>query len=63
MVSPGYFEAMHIPLIAGRLFNGGDIRGREPVIILNQSLARTLFGKNDAVGQMIAIGPQRARAS
>ncbi len=57
MVSPGYFEAMRIPLIAGRLFNGGDVRGREPVIILNQSLARTLFGKGDAVGQMIAIGP------
>jgi predicted permease len=50
--SPGYFQAMRIPLIEGRLFNAGDRALSKPVIIVNDMLARRYFGP-DAVGHRL----------
>jgi putative ABC transport system permease protein len=43
-VSPEYFTVMSIPLLQGRLFSAEDRRGRPPVVLVNQILARTVFG-------------------
>jgi hypothetical protein len=48
-VSPGFFAALGIPIIAGRDFNDADKRNSEPVVIVSQSLAQRMFPGQDAV--------------
>ena len=46
-VSPGFFETMGAPIVAGRDFNPGDKDGSERVVIISQSLAQQLYpGQN-----------------
>ena len=42
-VSPGFFAALGVPIIAGRDFNAGDRSDSEKVVIVSQSLAQRLF--------------------
>jgi predicted permease len=53
VAGPQYFEAMGIPLIAGRYFEESDSTAAEPVAIVNEALAREFFGSNEAVGKRI----------
>jgi putative ABC transport system permease protein len=48
-----YFEAMRIPLLAGREFNVRDDRHAPRVVIINQTLARKFFPNENAVGRRI----------
>jgi predicted permease len=48
-VSPGFFAALGIPMIAGRDFNEADRRDSEKVVIVSQSLAQRMFPGQDAV--------------
>ena len=57
--TPGYFGAMGIRLLAGRLFDEGDTREKPPVTIVNESLARRYFHDlSDAavVGKRVTFG-------
>jgi predicted permease len=53
MVSDGYFKTMGIPLKAGRDFTAQDAAAREPVVVINESLARRFWPGQDAVGRMV----------
>lgn len=60
IVSDGYFKAMGIPLIAGRDISERDLPASEPVIAINETMARTLWPGQNAVGQiMLACGERR----
>jgi putative ABC transport system permease protein len=48
-VSPGFFAALGVPLIAGRDFNEADRKDSEPVVIVSQSLAQRMYPNQDAV--------------
>jgi predicted permease len=48
-ISPGFFAALGIPIIAGRDFSDADRRNSEPVVIVSQSLAQRMFPNQDAV--------------
>jgi len=50
-VSPGYFEAMGIRVLRGRNFDGRDHETSEPVIMIDQLLARHFWPNRDPVGQ------------
>jgi putative ABC transport system permease protein len=50
-VSPGFFAALGVPLIAGRDFNANDRADSEKVVIVSQSLAQRLFPNQDAVNR------------
>jgi len=50
-ISPGFFAALGVPLIAGRDFNEADRRGGEPVVVISQSLAQRMFPTQDAVNR------------
>jgi predicted permease len=53
VVSDGYFEALGIPLKSGREFTESDRASSEPVVMVNRTLARTLWPGQDPVGQMM----------
>jgi putative ABC transport system permease protein len=50
-ISPNFFAALGVPMIAGRDFNDADRRGSEPVVIVSQSLAQRMFPNQDAVNR------------
>jgi predicted permease len=53
VVTEGYFESLGIPLRAGRGFTEQDGAKSEPVAIINETLARTLWPGQPAVGKLI----------
>ncbi|HEY1905498.1 MAG TPA: ADOP family duplicated permease [Myxococcaceae bacterium] len=55
LASPGYFEALGIPLLSGRLFEAHDVEGGPPVAIINELAARRAFGGRSPLGQRILI--------
>jgi len=55
IITPGYFEAMRIPMIHGRAFDGEDRAASPPLAILNQSAAHMLFPNEDAVGKRLKV--------
>lgn len=54
-VSPRYFETIGVRLLRGREFTDDDRAGSEPVAIINESLARNLFGGDDPIGRRISL--------
>jgi predicted permease len=52
-VSPGYFEVLRIPVVAGRLFTPAD--QRRDVVVVNQSLAAGVWPGQHPVGKTITI--------
>jgi predicted permease len=50
-VSPGFFAALGMPIVAGRDFNEGDKNGSENVVIVSASLAQQLFPGQDPLNR------------
>jgi predicted permease len=50
-ISPGFFAALGVPILAGRDFSDADRRTGEPVVIVSQSLAQRMFPNGDAVNR------------
>jgi putative ABC transport system permease protein len=55
-VTEGYFEAMGIPLLAGRPLTARDNAQSQPVVVINRRLARHVFGDQDPVGRRVRVG-------
>jgi hypothetical protein len=49
-VTPGYFDAMSIPLLEGRTFRDSDTETSQRVAIVDEKLARTFWPGEDPVG-------------
>jgi predicted permease len=58
IATPGYLQAMHIPLIQGRDISDSDSADAQKVVIIDQFLARKYFPKGDAIGASINRGMQ-----
>ncbi|MGA2810789.1 MAG: ADOP family duplicated permease [Candidatus Acidiferrum sp.] len=52
-ISPGFFAALGVPILAGRDFNALDDQNREPVVIVSASLARHMFPGQDPVDRHV----------
>jgi len=52
-VTPGYFESLQIPLLAGRSFNDSDRRSSHPVAVVNRSFIRKFFDGANPVGESL----------
>ena len=50
-VSPGFFAALGVPIVAGRDFTEADRNGAERVVIVNQSVAQQLFPGQDPLNR------------
>lgn len=55
-VTPGYFEAMGIPLLSGRDISPDDQEGTRPVVIISQAMAQEHFAGKDPLGRAIRFG-------
>ena len=53
VVTDGYFQALGVALKSGREFTQSDRKSNEPVVMINETLARTLWPGQDAVGKII----------
>jgi len=58
-ITPGYFEAMGIPIKAGRDLSWRDWGGSRKVCLVNEALAKEYFGDTNAVGRMMAQGTNK----
>ncbi len=52
-VSPGFFEALGVRMIAGREFNDSDRADGEKVVIISESVAKRMFPSLDAVNRKV----------
>lgn len=56
LVSPGFFQTFHVPLLRGRIFTGAEVLRGQQVVVLSRSAARLMWptGK-DPVGSRIHL--------
>jgi predicted permease len=52
-ISPGFFAALGVPIIAGRDFNALDGQSKEPVVIVSVTLAQRMFPNQDALNRHV----------
>ena len=52
-VSPGFFAALGVPIVAGRDFNADDRSASEKVVIISESVARRMFNTGDVVNRKL----------
>jgi predicted permease len=55
-VSPGYFETLGVPILAGRDFAPRDRGGAPAVAIVNETLARRFWPGEDPIGKLLQVG-------
>ena len=55
IVTPGWFEAMRIPLVRGRMPGATDGPGALPVVTINDALARRYWPRADPLGQRLRL--------
>jgi putative ABC transport system permease protein len=60
VVAPGYFEALRIPLIAGRFIGPEDHATAAQVIVINERMARDYWPGEDPLGKRIRFGGDEA---
>ena len=53
-ISGGYFEAMGMRILRGRPIDRDDVDRKEPVAVISQTLARTIFKGQDPIGKRVA---------
>jgi predicted permease len=63
VVTPGYFEAMRIRLVRGRLFTSRDTSTSPGVVIVSETTAHRLWPDRDALGQRLRDNTYRADPS
>ncbi len=59
VVTGGYFSALGIPLLRGRLFTDSDRMGSQPVAVIDENLARQYWPNQDPIGQKIRSGTDK----
>ena len=55
-VTPGYIEAMRIPLRRGRLLNEHDVAGAPVAVLISEAFANRKFPGRDPIGQRVRVG-------
>ena len=59
IVTPGFFETLHIRLVRGRAFEDRDRRAALPSVVVNQALAERLWPSRDPVGETVIVNGER----
>lgn len=56
VVTPGYFATMHIPLSQGRDFLWSDTPETQPIIVINEAMAKAYWPQENPLGKRIRQG-------
>ena len=59
-VTTGYFEALEIPLVAGRLYERRDAASDQESVVVNRAMAERYWPERDPVGRRLKRGPAEA---
>jgi putative ABC transport system permease protein len=57
IATPGFLEAIGVPLIRGRALQRSDRAGSQYVALVNETFVRTHYGDGDPLGRRIRLGP------
>jgi predicted permease len=60
-VGPGYFSTLELPIIRGRSITAEDGRGAPQVVVVNETLARQLWGDADPLGRTMRLDDDTLR--
>jgi predicted permease len=52
-VTPGYFDTLHMPVLAGRVFTDADGPDTQKVVVVNHAFAQKFYGGTNPVGRYI----------
>src|SRR5229473_2818694 len=55
LISPGYFSAMHVPILKGRDFSGADVAARPGAVLISDALARRFWPNEDPIGKHLTL--------
>jgi len=63
LISAGYLQALHIPLLRGRDFDEQDVNGRTASILISESMARRFWPAQNAIGKRLTLtfSPEKVR--
>jgi predicted permease len=61
VATDGFVDAMGMTIVAGRDFTSQDVTKSEPVVVINQTAARSLWPGQNALGKMMRVGGQDRR--
>jgi predicted permease len=56
IVAPGYFDSLGTPIVQGRGLDERDRKDTSPAVVVNQSLAKKLWGDADPIGRWVTSG-------
>ena len=59
-VTPGYFATLGIPTLSGRTFSSFDTRTNEPVVVVNQTMARRYWAQSSPVDARVSLDGGRS---
>ena len=55
-VAGAFFETMGMRVLRGRGIDRGDVERNEPIVVVNDALARVMFPNQDPIGQRVKLG-------
>ncbi len=55
MITPGYLDTLRIPVLEGRAFTAADAPGGKPVLAISETLARSLWPTESAIGKSLVV--------
>jgi predicted permease len=63
LISPGYMQSMHIPVLRGRDFGDQDVSGRPATVLISQSMAKHFWPGEDPIGKRLTLtfSPEQIR--
>ncbi|HSS77543.1 MAG TPA: ABC transporter permease [Thermoanaerobaculia bacterium] len=56
IVAPGYFDSVGTPIVLGRKLDERDRKDTSPAVVVNQALAKALWGDADPIGRWVTSG-------
>jgi predicted permease len=59
VATPGYFQTMGIRFLQGRDISDVDVAGAPPVVVVNETMARTYWPSQNPLGQHIAFAADK----